>query len=525
MTIVNPLASANLVVQSALPSGRPEERQHDLRLEQIVRATVVEGGLDRAMLEMNHQRFRITAEQELYTGQQLELQVLTTRPKLTFKVLSQPIASRLGALLPLLNTPFDWHGLLQNLAPVAEGQAGTQRQVLAQLAELLRPVADLPAFELSGLIVTLGQLRRSEPLFAVRNGSHLAAAFDRVLQALTQRVERLELPQQLKVMALQIRQQPELNQVFQRIEQGRIEQLLQRIDQPQEPLTSHQALRLATELRQILTKRSQELPRPLNQVRQELGRLLSPLAAREFELDPTLLGHLKPLAEELQVAYAEKSAWPRELEHVVGRMIATLQPLLAEPQILVRSEQLGLLSQLFGLNLEAELLRGRTRQALQGLKVALLGERQQLGPEGEEALHRLELFQVCRARLADQNQLFIPLPLPFLEEGFLLVDEDGGQEEQKEDAGMQRLSLHLRLSALGNLRIDLLSEPSGMLLRIACEDQERASFLQELGGQLQGRLQGIKIRSVSFTLGARSPARELVERLVQHSKGMLDARV
>lgn len=558
-----------------MTTGRPEEKQNNLRVEQIVRATVVEGGLDRAMLELRHQRFNIQTGQELQTGQQLELQVLTTHPKLSFKILTIPFESRLVTLLPLLAKSFDWNGLLQQIQqgtvmrpesakqeaqPLELAKQGGQlpeptkpgvqppgsvkqwarqpepvRQALKQLSTLLRPVADLPADEWKAVAVTLGQLKRSEPLFSVSNGPALAAAFDRVISIFSQQIDSLDLPQQLKLMAQQLRQQPELMHQFMAVEQKRVSTLLARLEQPQQSLQPQQARQLATELKALLLARpaalSQTLdrtalPQTLNRTAQDLTELLSPSPVVNPKPSPALLGHLKSLVVQLQIAVGEKLVWPQELQQVVQQVLDTVGPLVTTPEILVQGGKLGLLAQLFGLNLEAELLRGRTREALSSLKLALLGEQKKLGPKGEEALHRIELFQVCRARLAEQNLLFVPLPLSFLEEGFLLVEGDGQQDDlQKSKNGTTQMSLHLRMSALGNLRIDMLSEPSGLLLRVACEDRHRAEFLQSLSGQLKERLKDLPIRGISFTIGAKLPVRELLEKIVPHAQGILDARV
>ncbi len=523
---MNPLISTNLVVQATATSGRAEERQHSLRVEQIVQATVVEGGLDRALLELKHQRFQILTEQELQTGQQLEMQVLTTHPRLSFKILADPLDSRFATLLPLLAKPFDWSGLLQRLQVKEGPQPEPMRQVLEQLSSMMRPVADLPVEELTSVAVTLGQLRQSDALFAVVNGPALATAFDRVLTVLSRRVEALDLPQQLKVMAMQIRQQPELMRQFMAVEQERIAGLLTELEQPPQPLQPQQARQLAAELKTLLSARQAVLPQSLKSTTQDLKILLNRPPVEDLELSPALLGHLKKLVVQLEIAAAAKPVWPQELQQVVRQVLNVMQPLVGGPELIVRGEHLGMLSQLFGLNLEAELLRGRTREALSSLKLALLGEGESLGPKGEEALQRLELFQVSRVRLAEQNLFFIPLPFSFLEEGFLLVEEQGQQkDQQKEDTDMVRMSLYLRLSALGSLRVDMLSESSGVLLRVACEDQSRATFLQSLCGQLKERLRDLPVRGISFTSGAKSPATELIEKIVPRSQGMLDARV
>jgi hypothetical protein len=147
MSIVNPLAAANAIVQpTSTPVQSPEERQVDLRLEQMVRATVVEGGLDRALLEMNHRHYRAQSDIELQVGQKLTLQVLQTHPTLELRVIHDPLAGRLSQLLPLLSQPYDWSKLLDILQQQSPQKLPANTpQVYQQLQQLLLPNGPLPA--------------------------------------------------------------------------------------------------------------------------------------------------------------------------------------------------------------------------------------------------------------------------------------------------------------------------------------------------------------------------------------------
>ncbi len=603
MTIVNPLVSSHVVIQATTTATRPEERQNDLRVEQIVRATVVEGGLDKALLDLKGQKVLIQSEQELQTGQKLQLQVLTTHPKLSFKLLATPLESHLASLLPLLAKPFNWDSLTQQVQQGMKPQSEPMKQTLEKLSTFLRPQTEVPTQDIAKIASVLSQLKTSTPLFSGTNGPALAASIDRLLTALNWQVESPDLATQLKAIAVQFRQQPELMHEVTRGEQEKIAGLLKQIDQTLKPLQPEQARHLAAELKPRLAAHPTKLPQlimpgeptPLPQqlktmvqliqqqpnlihefrgidqerltgiltqigqthkplqfeqaqhLATELKALLStnpaqftqliggasqklpfflPAQPATHELSPSLLGQMMGLFEQLELAVAEQPIWPQDLRQIVQQVLGAMQPLLSEPEILIKSENLGIFSQLFGLNLEAELLRGKTRDALSSLKLALLGERTELGPKGEEAIHRIELFQICRVRLAEQNLTFVPLPLPFLEEGFLLVEEHNPKDQQEETEGKStQLSLHLRLSYLGNLRIDMLSEPSGMSLRFACEDQQRVNFLQSLNDQLQERLQDLNIRGTSFTTGAETPANVLLKKLLPAAHRVLDDRV
>ncbi len=524
MTIVNPLTSSNLVVQSAVTTARPEERQNNLRIEQIVRATVVEGGLDRVLLEMKHQKFWVQSEQKLQTGQQLELQVLTTHPKISFKLLTPPLENRLTTLLPLLAKPFNWNGLLQQIQQGITPQSEPMKLVLAQLSVLLRPKTEIPAKDLAGISAKLEQLKSSELLLSSQNGPRLAATFEQLISTINLRDDSLKLPQQLNEIAMQIRQQPEAMLKLIKIDQDKIADLLKQIENPQKPIEVEQARRLASELKALLSTNPSQLPHISERATRELQNIINP-QLRMHKLSPAVLEHMKELTVQLQVAFTERTDWPQDLQERIQQILNRLQPLIAEPEILKQEGKLGILSQLLGLKLEAELLRGRTQDALSSLKLALLSEPGELGPKGEEALHRLELFQICRVRLAEQGITFVPLPLPFLEEGFLFIDEDGHQGQKDKSSGSTQLSVHLRLSSLGNLRIDVLSDSAGMLLRLACEDHQRLDFLKSISNLLQERLQQFDIRSINFTIGAESPAQILLKKILPNAHGMLDARV
>ncbi|MCF6180115.1 MAG: hypothetical protein L3J63_12120, partial [Geopsychrobacter sp.] len=333
----------------------------------------------------------------------------------------------------------------------------------------------------------------------------------------------------LKAIARQFRQQPELMRQEMAGGQEKISKLLTQIEQPAQPLVPQQARQLAAELEELLTLKPPllaQLQRAPDQPVEKLQLLLSSSLNEDVQSSPALLGHVKDFVDKLVLATVDQENWSPELRQIVEQILGTMRPLAAQPQVLTQVGQLGVLSQLFGLNLEAELLRGRERDVLNSLKLALLGKRGKLGSKGEEAVHRIELFQICRVKLAEQNVVFVPLPLPFLEEGFLLVDRDGESEQgQRQENEEVRMTLHLKLSVLGNLRIDMLTDSTGILLRVTCEDKQRADFLQGMSTQLREHLQTLPLRGVSFTSGVESPARELLKKILPLSQHMLDARV
>ncbi len=179
-----------------------------------------------------------------------------------------------------------------------------------------------------------------------------------------------------------------------------------------------------------------------------------------------------------------------------------------------------------GLDLEALLARGEGSGA-GTLKGALLEVLARASGEGREQaaqlVQTLELFQLAQLRLEQQGAMLWPLPLPFLDQGFLVAE---GQSEGGEgDEAAQRLSLHLALQGLGNLRVDFYHSADGLLLRFACEGREQADFLAAGQQELRQALEQFPVTGISFTTGVESPDKSLIRRLLPQGQSVLDTRV
>ena len=152
--------------------------------------------------------------------------------------------------------------------------------------------------------------------------------------------------------------------------------------------------------------------------------------------------------------------------------------------------KLGVLSLLLGFSLEKS---GRDKAAdvkASLLQQSLLALKDQLAGKGDEPLQRLELLQLCRDKLADQQVQFIPLPFADLEEGYLLIRQHSytDKEAEKETSYEElQLSMALRLSAIGSVRVDMLYSSSGLRLQIAGENRQKMHYLETFSDDLKGR--------------------------------------
>lgn len=237
---------------------------------------------------------------------------------------------------------------------------------------------------------------------------------------------------------------------------------------------------------------------------------------------PELLGRLEGLLGRLQHLPHAASVLLPDFQMMMNQ----LEQLVAQRPNLPQGGQLGVLSQLFGFHLESELLQGKKKDALHSLKLSLLNLQKDLGEEVKEPLRRIELFQLCKAKLAEEQVAFLPLPFKELEEGYLLAERQShGDDGNVEGESPLQMSLSLRLSALGNLRVDMLYEKGGLHLRLACEDRAKMHYLQGCADELKESLGALKLQGVSFSADARLPARQLKERLLPDSFNMLDERL
>ncbi len=183
-----------------------------------------------------------------------------------------------------------------------------------------------------------------------------------------------------------------------------------------------------------------------------------------------------------------------------------------------------------GTNLEHLLAAGKKEEAAGTLKSTLLeishnlSENKPLQHQADQLTSTLELFQLLQIRLAGESAFVLPLPLPFLNQGFLLVEPDRHQGEQNPqgDPDEKKYSLHLQLEGLGNLRIELQHQNAGIRIRFFSQDTERTEFLAEHRRELDQWLTAAPLESVQFLTGANEPIKELLCHITDETTGILD---
>jgi len=185
-----------------------------------------------------------------------------------------------------------------------------------------------------------------------------------------------------------------------------------------------------------------------------------------------------------------------------------------------------------GLQLEAKLGRGIQDNSVTSLKSALLElahlfqGTEKIAESSKSLFSIIESFQLSQLRLDQDKSLILPLPLPFLDQGYLLIDQK--QEQEGADQGQQKqlhFSLHLALTGLGNLNIEFLQTAEGLWMRFNCDSQEKADFVSQFGDDLRQQLADLPLQSLSFSAAANDPVTELVRMFVPNGQSLLDTKV
>jgi len=186
-----------------------------------------------------------------------------------------------------------------------------------------------------------------------------------------------------------------------------------------------------------------------------------------------------------------------------------------------------------GLSLENLLASGDRENAVKTLKAALLEIAHVFkgATEVVETTHRmlgtLEVFQMAQLHLEGTANFIFPLPLPFLKNGYLIV-EDYGQPKEDTESGIPspfRFSLHLTMAELGNLRIDFLQYQDGLYVRFNTDSKEKSAFVESFSAELKQALSDIPLLGLSFSETAADPTAELIQKLLPQGSSILDTKI
>lgn len=446
-------------------------------------------------LNLGGQQLLAESGAQLQVGQQLKVQVVALTPQVQLQVVSNdPITSRLSTGVHLLSQ---------------------QNDLASQLSTLAKQTYQAPQLS-SSAQQTLQAL--SNHLTATPAGSPLSSPISSLIAqgaAFLRSTADTQVTPHLHEMAAVMRQ------------------LANVLPEPHRQQATLFAERLtATQSSPGVATGVEATPPTVSVTVADVAPAWTALLRHLEQLAPTL----QPLLQQLPTLFQQAPDLPStRLVQQLFTWLATIPAAATNAQPSPQfNGQLQQTWQQLGLNLEQLLIQGKTKEASQSAKFALMAFAQQGGIDEESAaqahslVKSIELYQLVQLRLAPEGTQFLPLPFSFLQQGFILIDTERGKQQSKAQAGNEtdtkHLSLHLQLEGLGNLVVDIRQQGEAISLKFQAHNIERAQFLSSHRQDLEQWLTSGTLQSVQFLAGAEEPAKTLLKRLVQGATGMVDTQ-
>ena len=526
MEYIVPVQPATFSVSPVTPIQKSADAvQHSLQLYQIVQATIADKGDGRVLLDMRGQQMWAQTKAEVQTGQQLNLQVVSTEPRLQLQIVPKGAEKHLLPLMHLFGAQPQLGTKLQQMSQALDAKA-TQPQ-LEQLANQFLGQRPLP------LGAELAQA--AKPLHEAL--AHLQTTSQNVRAALSSFLQQI--PAELTRSGIGGDTAAASAQMFTRMT-GVLTDILQSL--PPAPQITPQITPQGTPPFSLIPA---DAPVDPNRAAQ-LEQIMAPLLQTSSGQKPTVqfLQQVRTFLEQLPISDLQAKILPPEttteqarnqiqflsaaLMQALSQTIGAIQQQMATPP----PRELALLAQVLGLNFEDRLLKGEVETARNSLKGILLQlQNQEDAPaqvrqNSSNLLQQLELFQLCRARLAEDGILFLPLPFDFLQQGYALIEEhDHDKQGDAETSARRSLSvtLNLALEHLGTMNINMLFETGNLFVRISCAKPETVVLVEHSRQELNSLLQPFGLQRLNVDAKAQDPAAALLERM-SPGKSMLNVK-
>ena len=495
---------------------------------QTLRAVVVAANAtNQFTLEAGDSRFAVQSKIPLTPGQSLDLQVLSTTPAIELQLTGDSASRYFSRSLSTAGSNQDlssFFSLLQQLPPSRlTGLSSSSFQTLQQFA--LMQQHTIPGQE-------AGAAQQGTAGQAVSPGDYGSKILQQILARSGAQVEHLLAEGKVQPALASLKSAlQDVALLFQ--EKGQLSPAaLSRLDQL--PPSSRQLFDILSTLQQTgNADKETAFNRLLQQLQPGADALAN--AANPAKILQALESGLAELAflfkgpEGLLSLVAGDSLQSRLLTGSQAEAVLAAQGGTGQP-IGKGGELLQQLVNRLGLNLEGLLAAGNTEEAVQTVKFALLemvqnfAEQGRLVDSGRQALNTIEFLQLAQLQTIRQDALILPLPLPFLEQGYLLT-EDYSEQSGKDDRDREmarRFSLLLKLTPLGNLRIDFLATNDGVYIRFNSESKEVSDYLATLKADLDSAITSTAVHGVSFTESGEDPLGTVLRKIRAGADAFID---
>ncbi|MBW2186989.1 MAG: flagellar hook-length control protein FliK [Deltaproteobacteria bacterium] len=493
MDIIAPIIQQPYNVTPVTPTKAPDGAlQHNLLPQQVIQATVVSTTADQAVLDFGKHTITANTQQPLATGQKLNLQVVTTEPQLQFQVVDGKGDPSLLRLLHLFDHRSELGSQLSKLLLQRPSPAGSASS--ANTAPTNSP-ATTSAQNLSGPVANPPQGSVAQPATAMTTqnpASDLSAS------------------------------------PSQGLPRGAPDPAILRPASLASPTGTAQ-----TTTRGVATPQSQNAAAPNQHTSKLVAGQGNTATTQPLTVSPPTVGAAtvagvplpSPLPSPLS-SLTQGSLLPLQRQALEGALLPQqwgqleqLSTQIAGDMSTANSKFVVNLARMLGLDFEALLAKDQLDAANAGLKGMLTALKnhsevaESVRETAAQMSQQLEVLQLCRLRLAQEGVLFLPLPLEFVEQGYVLFEQQGQDGSEADGADGHLVSLNLTLRHLGSLQVNLLFEQQALFVRIKCQDEATVTLVEEYCDELRESLQPFSIRSIQVVTGAQDPALTLLDRL------------
>ncbi len=185
------------------------------------------------------------------------------------------------------------------------------------------------------------------------------------------------------------------------------------------------------------------------------------------------------------------------------------------------------LTENMGLNFEKLLSTKNWQETTHTVKHALLEllgrtQAEDVQSAGQKLLTTLELFQLSQLHTTNDSRIIFPLPFPFIEQGYLVFNREQKSSDDTSDNGTERhFSLHLTMSAVGNIQVDFIQYDSALQIIIKTGSSGISDFFKLYSDELERKISQFSPVKVFFRELATDPVQQFIEQLVPQGQSIL----
>ena len=528
-SIPNTLSSQVVQAGTGQKTSGPANILPQFEQGQTLRAIVIETlATNQYTLESGGNRFQVESRVPLSTGQSLDLQVMTTGAKnAELQIMPESINQLLGRALASTDNKPDLSPFFQLFGEHNQTQlpnlSDSSLKILQQFAQLHPQVA--PGQDTLPPQISLQPDVSQKVLNQVFN--QLTVHIGNLLSQGQQQSALTSLQSALQDIALLFQEKGELPQPIQSLLDNlspASKQIFETISQLQHSSMADTAIK--NNLSNQLLQQFQLQPETIfagNNLTNSLNTLQSGLSELFFLL--------KGPESMLQLFSTNNFQSEFLTQAQIQSLFAASSSSIEGPDI--SGAQLQQFIAKLGLSFEHMLAAGNKNAAENTVKSGLLDlvhnimGQSKLAESGHQALHTLEFLQLTQIQLDRQDTLIVPLPLPFLEQGYLIIEN---YKDQSDDKGRKKnmpnsFSLFLKLSPLGNLKIDFLYTNKGLYIRFNSDSKQVSDFIATFKDDLNEAISDTFICGVNFTENGEDPLNALIKATRTGEASLLNTKI